>query len=76
MANEIIATFNVCTTYNLDENGINPKDIQEYFVKYGVLNVLLKNNDDWIEIEAENDLDEFDFKYPHEVDEYFQNEEV
>ena len=66
--NTIFATYNITLTWDLENLGIDPKDIEKYYIKYRTLHIKLNNNEEWFEFEPENDPKEFDFKYPNSVD--------
>ena len=67
----IVAKYDVYLDWDLDELGINPNDIEKYYIKYGILNIKLKDSDEWLEFELDHDLYEFDFKRAESIEEHF-----
>lgn len=70
MKNNISATYNITLYWDLEEHDIDCKQIEEYFVKYGVLNIKFKDSEEWVSIEPDDDPREFDFKYAHLIEEF------
>lgn len=68
LKNEVVATYNVSAVWDLEEEGINPNDIEKYYIKYAVLHIKLKDCEEWIELEPLNDVSEFDYCYHHELE--------
>jgi hypothetical protein len=69
--NTITVEYNLITEWDLDDYGIEPDEIEEYFVKYNVLHVKFKENGEWETFDAPDDLSEFDFKYHHGIEATF-----